>query len=149
MIFDNIKNIEKYFCLGEGIKKGLLAMKEHAQLEVGNYEVDGKNVICKVQSYTTQTNEQPVLENHRKYIDIQYIDSGIEKAKIGCICEGCRQKDYNPDKDVEFFDPQKYSAEITLGDGDFFIVFPGEGHCAGLSKDADTAVKKVVVKVLY
>ncbi len=149
MIHDNVKNIEKYFGLGENIKKGLMALKEHGPLEVGKYVLDGDKLFCKVQSYVSKTDEKPLLENHRKYIDIQYVESGVERAEIGPLCEKCRAKDYNEEKDVEFFNPPKRNAEIILNEGDFFIVFPGEAHCAGLSKDEDVQVKKVVVKVLY
>ena len=56
MILDTMKNKELYYKLGEGFKKGFEFIEKCKAegIEVGKYEIDGKNVFANVQEYNSK-----------------------------------------------------------------------------------------------
>ena len=115
--------------------------------EDGKYVIDGDNIFASVMTYTTAPAGEKKFELHRKYIDIQYIVKGNE------IIGGAKENALTPTEgegtDIEFFKiPSKYD-EIRLAEGDLAIILPPEPHAPGIADGQPTAVKKIVVKVLY
>ncbi len=146
MIFDNTKNKELYYAVNEGFKKGFDFIKkaERENLPVGKYEIDGKKVWASVQEYPSK--DVAKAEAHRNYIDIQYIVSGREYMECADISECKSMVEYNPDKDVEFFDASS-RVKMECKAGDFAIFFPNDVHTPGLKIGESAPVRKIVVKV--
>lgn len=150
MIFDRVANCENYIFLGEKFRKGFDFIKKAVaeDLPVGKYEIDGTNIYAMVQEYTSKPCDGAVFEAHRKYIDIQYVISGIEEIGICDISKGIIKTEYSDETDAAFYEKTDKAGKLVLEDGDFAIFYPNDLHMPGLAFDVETCnVKKIVVKV--
>lgn len=148
MIVDNLKNCELYYAYHKGFKIGFDFIKKAIaeNIEPGKYELDGKNVYASVQEYITKEDSEK-FEGHKNYIDIQYIVRGQETMVCAEIdkCENITS--YNEEKDVTFFVCNGLNTKMEVGENDFAIFFPNDIHKPGVLLDAQSPVKKIVVKV--
>ncbi len=147
MIIDKLSNANTYTYISEGIKKAFDYLKQEdlVSKEVGKYEIDGDNLFVLIQEYDPKKEEEGKCEAHKKYIDIQYIISGVEKmgyAPVG----GMEVIDpYNDVKDRFFV---KWDGEFkTYTEGTFAIFFPQDAHMPGIEAVPNQKVKKAVVKI--
>lgn len=115
----------------------------------GEYEIDGRNIFARVNTYDTEAKEVKKPESHNEYIDVQYLGYGEEtiwyapKNEDIKIIEDRAEKD-----DLLFYEDAGEKDCVNLKAGDFAIFFPWELHRPGcMSKTAPCAVQKVVVKV--
>ena len=66
MIYDIIENCEKYFKKEDNFYRAIkYAIEFNLSEPDGNYEVEGEQIIAKVQSYHTSPAEQRKFENHK------------------------------------------------------------------------------------
>lgn len=150
MIVDNLKNSEMYYGLSNKFEKAFEFIRKVAEenLPVGKYEIDGTGVYGLVQEYTSKTEEQGKFEGHRKYIDIQYIISGIERIEVIDISKAQPNTEYNNEKDIEFYDNNEKTVNVVLEAGEYVILYPNDIHKPGMTfGNEPTTVKKIVVKV--
>ena len=78
MIHDHIDRIALYR-FGAATMKAFEFLKTLApDTPDATYEIAGRDVYAMVQSYETEAEPLPILEAHRKYIDIQYCIEGAE-----------------------------------------------------------------------
>jgi len=150
MIVDNLSNSKMYYGLSNKFEKAFDFIKKTIEenLPVGKYEIDGTEVYGLVQEYTSKTEEQGKFEGHRKYIDIQYIISGIETIEVIDISKAKANTEYNNVKDIEFYDNNEKTGSVVLEDGEYAILYPNDIHKPGLAfKGENSPVKKIVVKV--
>jgi YhcH/YjgK/YiaL family protein len=151
MIYDNIKNAQTYANLGPRFRQAFDYLKntDLVVLPVGRVELDGKNIYVLVQEYSSKLKQQGKWEAHRRYIDLQYIVSGVEK--MGFIpLDRAQLGDYNPDKDFQALSGEGLSGEgvfLPMGAGDFMLLWPQDGHMPGMAIESPVLVKKVVVKI--
>ncbi len=148
MIIDNMKNYARYAAMSEAFAKGF-AFIERAKKEnlaVGKYEIDGDNVFAMVQEYNSKLPSVAKTESHEKYIDIQYILSGME-AMYALDVEKLTVKERPEGKDAIFYEDHELFSRLVLGADEFAIFYPGEGHKPGVAFDEPVPVRKVVVKV--
>jgi len=137
----------------EGMKKAVefLRRPEALSLADGNYNLEGKSLCARVQTYITRENDRGEyrFEAHRRHIDIQYIVSGSEDIVTGPAEEMAVTEDYDEDADVCFGTlPEKLQKKVTLSQGDFMVLYPWEAHAPMQAPGAPGKVKKIVVKVL-
>ena len=146
MIYDNIKNAHLYANLGPRFQQAFdyLQKTDLKVLPVGRIELDGKNLYLMVQEYNSKLPEQGKWEAHKRYIDLQYIVSGVEKMGFAALSR-LTLGDYNPDKDFQALSGE--GVFLPLGAGDFMLLWPQDGHMPGMSIDTPVPVKKVVVKI--
>ena len=146
MIIDCLKNAHRYVSLGDRYKKSFeyLQQTDLASLPVGRYELDGKSLYVMVQEYLSKTPDLGKWEAHRRYIDLQYVHSGIEKIGYKLISH-LAQGDYNPEKD--FLALTGNGDYLTLTAGEFMLLFPEDAHMPGLAVGDPVPVKKVVLKI--
>jgi len=115
--------------------------------EVGKYMVND-NFYYMVQDYESRLRENCKLEAHKNYVDVQWIIKGEEI--IGLVKpEGLTIKDdYNPEKDVMFYNFPEILNEVVLTSGSYVVILPEEAHmpCCSIN-DKPANVKKVVIKV--
>lgn len=148
MIFDKICNIENY----KGINKNLdiaidtIVKKGHMDGVMGKNIVCKENVFFNVQKYVTKNKEECFFETHEQYLDIQMVRLGEEKIGVSEIENLKIEKLYDGEKDVEI---QMGEAQVTfeMTQNNFLILFPGEPHMPGISKDGNKEIEKVVYKV--
>ena len=149
MVFDSIKNCATYYGMHKNFEKAFNFIKKAVEenLAVGKYELDGKELFASVQEYDSKTDEQAKNEAHKNYIDIQYVVSGTEIIESVEIDKATPNTEYNPEKDVMFYQKSEDAVKLVLCAGEYAILFPQDVHRPGLCVDAPAPVKKIVVKV--
>ncbi|HEY5504695.1 MAG TPA: YhcH/YjgK/YiaL family protein, partial [Sedimentisphaerales bacterium] len=105
MILDRIDNARLYLGLHAGFAKAfeILRDKSLAKKEDGKYAVDGEKIYYTIQHYTTKPLNEGYLEAHRKYIDIQFLLTGVEILGYAPLKGLTTAEVYNPQKDIAFF----------------------------------------------
>lgn len=148
MIVDKLDNASLYFGLGERIETALRYLQENdcTKLAVGKIPLRGDQIFALVQDNTTKPREQGVWEAHRKYIDVQFVASGIEEMGYCNIKALTVKKPHDETNDYALF--QGVGSFVTVPAGYFTIFFPEDAHVPGSAvNDKPAAVRKVVVKV--
>jgi len=117
------------------------------KLEIKRYEIDGDNVFAPVSEYLSKNEEDARFEAHKKYIDIQYVISGVEQMSVAPYSAlDTITVPYDPAKEVEFM-KVKESKHFKATAENFFIFFPSDIHRPGVKIGQNVQVKKIVVKV--
>jgi len=147
MIIDRIENSSLYLNLGKRIAKAFkyINSTDFSRIEPGKYEVENDNIFAIVNEYNTKDVNDCALEAHRKFIDIQYIYSGVELIGVASLENQIPVEEYNENKDCIFFNEETSLIKMTAGM--FAIFFPDDLHMPGVKADSISEVKKVVVKV--
>lgn len=147
MIIDHIENAAAYGGLGERVRMALdyLAKTDVTELAPGRYEVDDDKVFALVQRYDTKPREKGVWEAHRRYIDLQYVASGIETMGYAPLGSLTVSKPYAPEGDCELLEGA--GAFFDAAAGTFALFYPQDAHMPGLACGASQPVVKVVVKI--
>ena len=147
MIKDKLINSGVYSGLSENIKKGFewLNKVDLKDIEPGKYTIYEDKVWANVQIYETKPDAD--YEAHRKYVDIQYMIAGNERVGVTDITNCKTTVEYDPDKDIEFFQSKTNEEEYqSLNEGDFLLFYPHDAHKPSISPNEVKIVKKVVVK---
>ena len=147
MIYDHIDNIGLY-------RYGAAAMKAFEFLKTltpdspdATHELIGRDVYVMVQSYETEAEPSPILEAHRKYIDIQYCIAGAEYIAVAPLDESTIKTPYDAEKDVAFYYAQKMMTLCAMTPGRFVLLFPTDEHFAKFAAEVSCRIKKAVVKL--
>ena len=148
MITDSIKNAPSYFNISPRITAALqfLARPDLAGLPLGKHVIDTDRIFALVQEYPPKPQDQCYWEAHRKYIDVQFIQSGIEAMGWSPIERMTVSKEYNPDKDLLVLQGQGQLIQVPAGT--FIIFLPHDAHmpCVAVAGQPQP-VRKIVVKV--
>jgi YhcH/YjgK/YiaL family protein len=147
MILDKLENAEIYTCISENLRKGFEFLKntDLQSIEIGRYEIEGKDVFALVSEYDSKKPEDCRLEAHQNYADIQYIVSGKEAIGFVTLKNQEVTLAYNPEKDIVFFSGE--TVPLILEAGMFAVFFPQDVHRPCMQIDGPETVKKVVVKL--
>ncbi|HLN22055.1 MAG TPA: YhcH/YjgK/YiaL family protein [Bacteroidales bacterium] len=116
-----------------------------ASLENKRYDIDGSNAYALVSQYMSKDEAQ--FEAHRKYVDIQYVVSGVEQmgmAPLSALKDSTVP--YDETKDIEFMTVTD-SIYRKATPENFLLFFPSTIHKPGMKVDQNTQIKKVVIKV--
>lgn len=146
MVLDKIENYKLYTNLSARIAKALAYITKTDLVNVaeGKYEIDNDDVFALVQEYNTKDREECNLETHYKFIDVQYIISGVEQVGVGTL-KNQIPIEKNDEKDYAFYNSD--SDLIRFESGMFAIFFPNDLHKPGIKFNQSSTVKKVVIKV--
>jgi biofilm protein TabA len=146
MILDTLSNADKYRDLHPSFARAFDYIKSLnlEQLEVGKYEIEGKDIHASVSLKDGYTTDEAKFEAHNNYIDIQVCPSGAEtlgwKPKTGCTEI---KTEYNPEKDVIFYS-DKPDTYFQFKAGQFAIFYPEDVHAPMIGVGP---IKKLVIKV--
>ena len=146
MILDKIENWDKYSALHPKFKAAFeyLQKNDLAKLPKGDYEIEGKNLYVAVAHEEFRVKDNYYHEAHKVYIDIQVSLKGSFEAGHKFLGKCINKvKEYNPDKDVEFYSDLPES-KVLISEGEFAIFFPEDAHLPYPPKESLT---KVVFKV--
>lgn len=124
-----------------------LAETDLQNIEVGKYELDGKNLFVSIDEYETRDEEKTRYEAHRKYADIQYLIKGKEEIGVVPFETTTVTDEYIPEKDICFLTSPKDNYRPANADK-FFVFFPDDAHRPCKKAAENMQVKKVVVKIL-
>lgn len=152
MITGNKNDIAKLLpYVSPNLQKALqyVAGTDFAAVTNGEYEIDGRTVFARVNTYDTEPRAERRAEKHNKYIDVQYVARGRETIYFTPLTAACVETENKAEKDDVIFyaDPKERNC-VTLETGDFAVFFPWELHRPNCSAEAVSAVQKIVVKVL-
>lgn len=147
MIIDKLENADFYKGENVNLEKGFEYLKnaDLANLEIGRYEIDGKNVFALISEYESKAHQDCRLEAHQAYADIQYIVSGREAIGFAPLNGQTLTSEYNPEKDIAFFSGE--TTQLILETGMFAVFFPQDVHRPCMQISGPEKVRKVVVKV--
>lgn len=150
MIVTDLAHVDRQVPMTASLKKAIafLRQPETHLLADGRVDIDGENVYALVQRYETVVTDIPKFEYHRKYIDIQYIASGVEV--IGWIPADrmAITGAYDAEKDICFGSaPKGEMTSVHLRRGQLMVFYPEDGHAPKLAADTPAKVLKIVVKV--
>ena len=145
MILDKLTNASRYRALGGRLAAGLEAIPQFLNKEPGLYEIDGNKLFVMVQCYTTKPLQGSPWETHRRYIDIQYVHSGVENIGFSEVSGLKPEVPYNQEEDCELFSGD--GVMLPLPAGSFAVFFANEAHMPRIIKDTPVEVYKLVIKV--
>src|SRR5262245_59064849 len=131
MIHDTLQNVSSYFNLSPRIATALkfLQRPDLAELPVGKIMLDDDRLFAMVQEYQTKRPDETFWETHRKYIDVQYVQKGVEAMGWSPKQKMILKKDYDPAREVFEWEGQGHT--FHLSDGNFVIFFPHDAHMGG------------------
>lgn len=145
MILDHLSRAEKYFNIHSSFKHAFDFVKstDLNALPLGRTDIEGNNLYIIVATDETG-NERRKLESHRSYIDIQLPIDGSFPLEWHDV-DSCKNvsQDYNPDKDVTFYNDPPLLAVQLIPDM-FAVLFPEDAHAP---QPPMTRTKKAIVKV--
>ncbi|MGD0769953.1 MAG: YhcH/YjgK/YiaL family protein [Tepidisphaeraceae bacterium] len=148
MIHDHISNASNYAFPNPLLQKGLdfLRSPEAASLPVGRLDLDGDRLFALVQEYPTRPKKSCFWEAHRKYVDIQYVVSGVEDIGYAPLASLKILEPYDSAKDMMKLTGN--GGVLRLPSGMFAIFFPHDAHKPCMAPNGSVApVRKIVVKV--
>ena len=150
MVIDKLEYAGRYYGLSERFEKAFKYLEEHdfSGMEPGVYEICGKELILKLQSYDSRPLENCKPETHGKYADLQYIVEGHEIIRCAAAGSGKAVTEYDGEKDIQFWSFEGETATIEAFPGTFIIVFPEDIHCNAICDIHPQHVKKALIKVL-
>lgn len=146
MILDSLDNADKYVSLHKHFAKAFdyIRSQNLQSLEVGKYEIDGKDIHASVSLKEGYTVAEAKFEAHNQYIDIQVCPTGQEtlgwKPRVKCVHI---KTDYDSEKDVIFYNDQP-DTYFQLTEGQFAIFYPEDVHAPMIGEGP---IKKLVVKI--
>ncbi len=152
MIFGKKKDIAKLLPhVSPKLQRALnyIEWTDFANVENGEYELSGRDVFARVNTYETEPKEVRRPEKHNAYIDVQFVARGAERIYYKSLDETCVETENKAEKeDVIFYADPNEGNNVVLEAGDFAIFFPWELHRPNChAADAANEVQKVVVKV--
>lgn len=148
MILDRLENLETYRNLSPDIYEGLKYLATiDPNIPIGSYRI-GDRLVAKVMEYMTVKEFKLGYEAHKKNLDIQYVVYGHERIRWSPINGMDVKTPYNEQNDATFYEnPSPYGGEIIIGNGNFSIMFPQDGHACQYFVGRCEKIKKIVVKV--
>ena len=146
MVSDLLANAHLYRALGPSIARGLqfLADTDLASLPLGRHELDGAPLYALVSEYAPKPPAEGRWEAHRRYLDLQYVVSGVERMGVAPI-DRLAAADYDADRDMLWLSGS--GDFLRFGAGQFMILWPGDAHMPGIDAGLPGLVRKVVVKI--
>lgn len=146
MVLDRIAHARHYDVLSPLLARALeyLTSIDWSRRAAGRHELEGDEVFAIVSDYVTRPSDEVPWEAHRKYIDVQYVHTGVERIGYAAL-ETLRSGEYDADRDV--IDAEGSGSYVTLVAGAFAVLWPHDAHRPGIAVDAPTAVRKIVIKV--
>lgn len=147
MIYELWSNREKYAKLHPLFEEGFAYIEQCIQNfpEPGVYEIKGKELFAKVQSFITR--QQGWYETHDQYIDIQYMAEGTELVYIADRGELAKRGEYDSVEDAQFYEDDKLESRFVFKAGSFVIFFPDDAHKPSMVMGEPTNARKIVLKV--
>jgi YhcH/YjgK/YiaL family protein len=145
LVYDSIKNYKLYI-QNEKFEKAFEYILNYSGQEPGTYEVcDGVRAL--VQDRNTEPAEKRRYENHKRYLDIQYLREGEESVGVTLCGEFKAETPYNGEKDTTYFEGQgKDICLMKMRPGYFVLLYPQDYHMPLIGDGS--RVKKIVMKVL-
>mgnify|MGYP000845828934 FL=1 len=146
MIVDRIENLGKYVALHPLFAEVVTFMQTHqlVQLEEGKLVIKGKELFVNIETCKGKTQEEAVLEYHRRMIDIQMPLTTDEIFGYSPI-EDLPEMTFDEEKDIAKISGISAQTYVKVKPGQFAVFFPQDAHAPCIA-DAE-CMKKAIFKV--
>ena len=145
--FDKLSNATNYAAVSPNFAKAVafLTRADLKRLELGKYEIDGKNVFAMVQDAKLKVPADCKVEMHRQYADIQMTFGGTELIGAGPLPKGVAFPPFKEGSDAVLVKALLPTTPIT---GETFGIFlPGAPHEPCMSDGEPRVQRKICIKV--
>lgn len=149
MILDNFAHLAAYSpILGESVCRQILAFLEKwdGQAYGSEVEIEGRRLLARCFRLPAKPRDECVFETHRKYHDVQCVIAGDEWIDWSPRQALRLRGDYDPAKDLQFFEPPDHVMGFPLEAGHFAFFSPEDAHRPQIRHRAEQ-VEKIVFKV--
>ncbi len=149
MIFDSIKSKDYYKCFPL-LYQALCYLDSLPALELPdpNTVLIENELFCNPVTLISKPEKECIYEAHRKYIDLHYIVSGVERIGTSHIAALTTATPYSSEKDIEFLEGEA-DGYYDLKPGQFMVCFPNDAHKVAIMKDQPGDIQKVVFKIIW
>lgn len=149
MFFGHISQVDKkQYPKAINIALDYLSKTDFDNLEVGRYSIKGDSIYVQVLDLETKEKSQILPEVHRRYIDVQYLHSGVERIGVSPDLGDCQiAKDYDDERDILFYQKMENEVELIMRPGNFAVFFPEDIHRPACVDETSSKIRKVVVKI--
>ena len=148
MIFDRIKNLNKYSIPKVQAILAFIAANDCAGLPDGEIAIEGKDLFVRVMTYGPKAAAENKFETHQVHADVQYIARGIELVQVARPEDLTPLTDYDVKSDYRFYKADKRITDLVVKEGEFTVFYPGEPHRPScLYQNEQGKVKKLVFKI--
>lgn len=152
MVIDHLSNAALYENISKRMRTAFqfLRRDDLANLPLGRHDLSGGaggpgDVFALVQQYQTKPPDTVQWEAHRKYFDVQFVVSGVERMAYANLDTLRESKAYDAETDILFLSGEGSSFAVRAG---MFTIFgPQDAHRPAMAWDAPAEVRKIVVKV--
>jgi len=147
MVLDRLDQSAAYESLNPRLAKAFEFLRTFDLLraDLGRHEIAGDDVFALFQEYRTKPESEGVWESHRRYMDVQYVISGIERMGYANLRALTPRADYDAERDLIFHDG--HGSFVDVPAGSFTLFAPQDGHMPCLAAGESSLVRKVVIKV--
>lgn len=146
MIIDTLDNLGQYEPLNRLVAKVVAFMNEHNlnELSAGKHPISGDDAYVNIQMATGKTEEEAVIEYHRKMIDIQVpleVDECYGYTPLADLPEAV----FDTANDCALLPGICPQSVFTVRKGQFVVFMPQDGHAPCISDHH--AFKKAIFKI--
>ncbi len=149
MVLATLPNAARYETLNSRFAKAFAYLRTvDGTQELGRHDLDGDHCFALVQTYETKPIEKAKFEAHRKYIDVQFIQSGRETilwAPLDTMKE--EMMAYSDEKDAALWKLTADTTPVHVSAGHFAILWPEDAHAPCIEWERPEQIFKVVIKV--
>jgi len=152
MIYDKFALFDRYKVIApevwDKVKSFLIKTKQAPAS--GRFQISGDQCYANVSTYSTRELDPDLLEMHKEYLDIQITLEGRELIYCRDTSDLEELVPYSAGKDIAFYRMKPDCVtELVIGNGNFAIFYPGEGHLPGMNVilEQPETVLKVIVKI--
>jgi YhcH/YjgK/YiaL family protein len=148
MILDDFKNYQLFVHLGPLFKTAFefIEKTDLMSLPLGKHSIQGDDLFVILMEYETKDPSQAIMENHKKYIDIQYMVLGEELMGVQTFHGQPPTTAYDETKEAAFYKPE-YDSLLKVKEGHFTIFFPQDLHMTSIKSGERATIRKAVFKV--
>lgn len=100
-----------------------------------------------IQGYTTKSEEECVIESHRRHIDIQYMISGSEIIKMYSLNALTGKGNYNEIIDSDYWQGGIEASSSIINPGSLMVIYNGQPHKGAIINGRACEVRKLVCKI--
>lgn len=129
MVIDTLDNLERYASLNPLFPEVVKFIKENdlSKMEAGKHFIQGKDLFVNIDNTHGKTEEEAVIETHRKMIDIQ-IPLEMDETFGYTPLKDLPDMVYNEEKDITKYPGVKAQTLIHCKVGQCVIFWPEDGH---------------------
>ena len=133
----------------EAIQTALDWITQHdvAHMEPGIYEIYGHDLYMSIQDITTQPYDKCYPERHNKYLDIQYVVSGVERMGYVPYTGDESVLGALEERDLFLYKELENETFVDVLPDCYCIFFSNDIHRPGCAARESGKVRKVVAKI--